>query len=102
MATIDHDEITEPFEAIHTWFGLTYASYLVLPRSVLQSMPDPWQAKFVTLLEEMQDAFGYLDWPGYRVNAVGENGRFIKDPIPHYSRGRTRIDPSATTPDTED
>jgi len=26
---------------IHTWFGLTYANYLVLPRTLLQSMPEP-------------------------------------------------------------
>ncbi len=87
------DVIEESFEAIHLWFELTYANYLVLPRAVLQSMPDPWQAKFVALLEEMQAAYGHLDWPAYAVNARGEGGRFIKDPIPHYNRGRTHIEP---------
>lgn len=80
-------------EPIHLWFGLTYANYLVIPRSVLQSMPQPWQAGFCELLGEMHEAFGHLDWPGYRVNAVDRStGRFKRDPIPHYNRGRTRLD----------
>jgi hypothetical protein len=79
-------------EAIHTWFSLTYANYLCLPRSVLQSMPDEWQQRFVEMLEEMQEQFGHLDWPNYRVSAVDKlTGRFVSDPIPHYNRGRTRV-----------
>lgn len=81
-------------DAIHTWFNLTYANYLVLPRSVLQSMPDEWQSSFVGLLEELSATYGGLDWPDYTVNArQPHGGRFMKDPIPHYNRGRTRIDP---------
>ncbi|EFC79182.1 hypothetical protein FrEUN1fDRAFT_7713, partial [Parafrankia sp. EUN1f] len=34
-------------DTIHTWFGLSYSNYLVLPRSLLQSMPDRWQEPFV-------------------------------------------------------
>lgn len=81
-------------EAIHTWFSLIYANYLVMPRSVLQSMPDKWQEEFVNLLEKCHEEFGYLNWPSYRVNAVdNETGRFIRDPIPHYNRGRTKLEP---------
>lgn len=83
-------------EAIHAWFNLTYANYLTLPRSVLQSMPDEWQTKFVALLEEMEQVYGGLDWPDYIVTARS-NGRFIKDPIPHYNRGRTRVEPCPWT-----
>ena len=39
---------------IHSFFGLSYAHYLVLPRSVLQSMPAKWQKKFVKLLNEIE------------------------------------------------
>jgi hypothetical protein len=85
--------MADDFEAIHTWFSLTYANYLCLPRSVLQSMPDEWQKNFVELLEEMDESYGDLDWPRYRVIAIGNDGRFIKDPIPHYNRGRTKIEP---------
>ena len=85
--------MTDGIEDIHTWFSLSYANYLVMPRSVLQSMPDKWQEKFVVLLGECQESFGYLDWPNYNVNARDDNGKFIKDSIPHYNRGRTRIEP---------
>ncbi|TGZ14705.1 hypothetical protein DV517_61880 [Streptomyces sp. S816] len=44
-------------EAIHGHFGLSYANYLVLPRTLLQSMDDAWQTQFVALLNEMADAF---------------------------------------------
>lgn len=127
-------------EAIHEWFSLSYANYLVVPRSVLQSMPDEWQARFVECLEEMDKAFGHLDWPTYDVRALVRSPDVIEamiecedcagkghdaegedcpgcgaygevptnegdryetaeevgirtDPIPHYERGRTRIEP---------
>jgi len=50
--------MTEP-EAIHQYAGLDYWQYLSLPRSVLQSMPDEWQTKFVALLKEMDNT---IDW----------------------------------------
>lgn len=92
---------------IHTWFGLSYANYLVVPRSVLQSMPLEWQERFVKALREMHDTFPDLEWPPtYDVRALrrepervpdddrwetpGEVG-VITDPIPHYNRGRTRL-----------
>lgn len=132
-------------EAIHLWFSLTYANYLIVPRSVLQSMPDEWQARFVGLLREMEEAFGHLDWPSYDVRALAREREHIHvsedcercdgegrtdadvesdvgcprckgsgvdpdgaediryetaeevgirdDPIPHYNRGRTRLEP---------
>lgn len=83
---------TDDSEPIHGWFELTYSNYLVMPRSVLQSMPQEWQAKFCDLLDEAKRDFGHLDWPKYRVLAIGNNGRFRKDPIPHYNRGRTRLE----------
>ncbi|WP_327359811.1 hypothetical protein [Streptomyces sp. NBC_01304] len=47
-------------EAIHRHFGLSYANYLVLPRALLQSMPDAWQSRFVGLLDELQEAFEHV------------------------------------------
>ena len=46
---------------VHAWFGLTYSSYQVLPRVLMQSMPVAWQRQMVVLLEEMRDAFSHLD-----------------------------------------
>ena len=74
---------------IHEYFGLTYSSYLVLQRSILQSMPKKWQKKFVDLLEELEVATENLPDlpPSFTVNAR-ERGRFISDPYRWYERGR--------------
>lgn len=40
---------------MHTWFGLTYSSYLVLPRPLVQCMPTRWQKQLVKLLNEIQN-----------------------------------------------
>jgi len=117
---------------IHDFFGLTYSSYQVVPRVLAQSMPHEWQARFVTLMEEMQQAFGYLGDVDYDVtpatekevsdltgdemrlvgvstglDAEGDLAFFdrdgtelrweerlmvpVPDPLPPYSRGRTRV-----------
>lgn len=43
---------------VHTFFGLTYANYLILHRTILQSMPLEWQERFTDLLQEMESEFG--------------------------------------------
>jgi hypothetical protein len=127
-------------EAIHGHFGLSYANYLVLPRTLLQSMPEAWQARFVALLNEMGEAFQRIpqadayevtagrsmlldemtesqlhaagidvegddeDGPGSETRyhrrsdgqeLSGQDYGFVPgvDPVPHYNRGRTRIQP---------
>lgn len=144
-------------EAIHLHFSLSYANYLVVPRTLLQSMPDEWQARFVALLDEMDDAFRHVpqaeayevtagtqhevfdlteaeqrllgitadwyrgetppeglseadlaEWQAEHENPDGPDyhdreGRELSgsdrvlvpgtDPVPHYNRGRARIEP---------
>jgi hypothetical protein len=77
-------------EPVHAWFGLTYSSYLVLQRSILQSTPIKWQRKFIKLIEELEEmASDIEDLPSkYTVQLRDENGRFIKDPYADYDRGR--------------
>lgn len=81
---------------IHTWFSLSYAAYLVLPRSILQSMPDEWQERFVACLQEVEEAGYTCPTPGltYSVN-VRDNrtGRFEKDSYADYNRGRRVVKP---------
>ena len=85
-------------EDIHEWFGLSYCNYLVLQRALLQSMPGDWQHRFVECLREIEAAYAHLPVPSrYSVQARGEGGRFMKDPIPHYNRGRTRLEPQVRT-----
>lgn len=42
---------------MHSWFSLSYSSFLVLPRSLIQEMPTDWQKQMVQLLEEMNERF---------------------------------------------
>jgi hypothetical protein len=35
------------------WFGLSYASWLTIPRIVLESMPEEWQCKMVELINDL-------------------------------------------------
>lgn len=89
-------------ERIHGWFSLSYANYMVLPRVLLQSMPDEWQEKFVDLLEEYDDHWCSLPedfQPGsYRVNAV-RDGQLVSLKsyrLPHYNRGRCHVERDGT------
>lgn len=75
-------------EPVHLWFSLSYSSYLVIPRAFLQSMPQPWQRKFIDLLEEMEEIIDAPDKiDSYWVRAT--NGKkLIHDPYGNYDRGR--------------
>lgn len=75
-------------EPVHEWFELTYASYLVLPRSVLQAMPASWQLRFVGCLRELEEAFARVPEVGhYEVHLRDqETGRFVRDPLSEYRR----------------
>ncbi len=93
-------------EPIHLWFGLSYSSYLVLPRSILQAMPIEWQRRMVACLEEIReiiDCNAMTDMPdAYRVTGLGRGGRFVTDPYREYRRPKPipmRVDapPSAPT-----
>lgn len=93
---------------IHTYFGLSYANYLVIPRSVLQSMPEEWQLKFVKLLEEL-DSTNWRDLLpkesmykvelrdyGYEFNEETGSDEFtwkneLHDPLINYDRGRRNV-----------
>lgn len=60
---MSHREPTD----IHGWFGLSYANYLVMPRALLQSMPEEWQLRFTPMLDEFMDAFDHLESRQYKV-----------------------------------
>jgi hypothetical protein len=84
----------EDNEPVHLWFGLTYANYLVLHRSLMQSMPVEWQRRMVRCLAEFEDAFRHIERAEqYEVRVRGADGRYRPDPVPHYNRGRTHVEP---------
>jgi hypothetical protein len=80
-------------DLIHEYFGLTYSNYLVLPRLVLQSMPDEWQQEFVKMLYQIPELLG-TEWEperGYRVLALDSIKKVQKDPYSNYERGRRKL-----------
>lgn len=63
-----YDRETEQEDGpVHDFFSFSYSSYQVVPRVLAQSMPHGWQARFVALMEEMQQAFEYLGDVDYDV-----------------------------------
>lgn len=80
-------EITPPVpwkdageQRLQKYFGLSRASWSVLPRVTLQAMPDLWKYRFAALMVELDNRFPNfpdLDW---QVRAKGAGGKFV--PIP--------------------
>lgn len=67
-------------DRLHTWWSLSYASFLVLPRVLMQEMSNEWQEKMAELLEEYDETFdtGDIGIRGVRVTAYGDDGKFVK------------------------
>ena len=92
MSELTPETVAWDDDYIHTYFGLSYASYLVLPRSILQSMPSKWQKDFVKLLNELNKTcrkYG-VSTPDYNVSAR-EKGKFTKDKYSKYCRGARNV-----------
>jgi len=70
---------------IHGWFELSYASYLTVPRIVLESMPYEWQKQFTALLEDLDESIDWRPDEGrYWVQLRGSDGRYRYDPLCEY------------------
>lgn len=70
---------------MHEWFELSYASYLTVPRSLIQEMPVEWQERLRRCLEEMEETF--TRWPlegAPEVRLRDLRGRFVRDPLRDY------------------
>jgi hypothetical protein len=94
MAYLRNKMETEP---IHNWFELTYAQYLTIPRTVLQSMPAEWQRRFVRCLEELDKLIDWRPesplqyWVSLRDTSTGKLVSITNDEHMDYERGRRRI-----------
>lgn len=71
-------------EPIHEWFGLTYASYYVMPRSVLQAMPIEWQEKFVELITQIPETLNLNNYNDNYTVLNRKGNKFVKDPYSNY------------------
>jgi hypothetical protein len=85
-------------DKLHEWWGLSYASYLTIPRTILQSLPDAVQGRLADLLHEIDvivSGHGAA-WPpaGCEPHVeLRKGGRFVKDVLSDYERGRRRLWP---------
>jgi hypothetical protein len=70
----------EGHDRLWGWFGLSYSSFLVLPRVLMHEMPDEWQATMTKLLEEYQDAFPNQPPISTRVQCTTPDGKLRKFP----------------------
>lgn len=71
------------------WFGLSYSSYLVIPRTLLCGLPEELQDEFVALLEKVSDVYDYSEIrDNYTVRVRGINGKFQSDPLGDYRHPR--------------
>lgn len=68
------------------------AGRIVVSRTLLQSMPADWQDRFVRLLEQ-GDRVDAEAPESYDIRFYTASGARTTDPVPHYSRGRTYIEP---------
>jgi len=66
-------------ERLWTWFGLSRASWLTLPRSMMHEMPDDWQDAMAELLEQWDETWDSHEMPEPTVLARHE-GKFTKWP----------------------
>lgn len=67
------------------WFGLSYSSYLVLPRTLMCGMPGEWQTRMAALLNEMREIYDCDQInDNYTVTLKGARNRFTSDPLADY------------------
>jgi len=73
-------EINRPgYDRLWGWFGLSYASWLIIPRVLMHEMSDEWQDKMTDLMEEYQRTFPNQPDLGTRVQ-ITNDGKLIKTP----------------------
>jgi hypothetical protein len=70
----------EGAEKLSLWFNLSYASFAVIPRVLMEAMPDEWQGKMADILKEYDDAFPNMPPYGTRVYLTDDSNKLIKTP----------------------
>jgi hypothetical protein len=70
------------YDELWSWFGLSRASFCIMPRAFMHAMPDLWQRRMATLLKEWDDTWQWGDdIDGCRAQAT-KAGRLV--PMPDY------------------
>jgi hypothetical protein len=66
-------------DRLWTWFSLSYASWLTMPRVMMHAMPQDWQDRMAALCEEWDAAWDSSEMPEPHVVAK-RDGKFAKWP----------------------
>lgn len=78
-------------ERLALWFGLSRASWLTLPRSMMVQMPDDWQERMAALLEEFDEEFS-VGLPDVSISVSFKvDNKFVK--IPNYINNYRHVNP---------
>jgi hypothetical protein len=77
---MDNEPQESGYEKLWGWFGLSYASWLTLPRVLMHAMPDEWQGKMAELLDEWTETFQNPPELGTRVQ-VTKHGKLVETPM---------------------
>lgn len=72
-------EAHTPQMDLASFFGLSYASWLTLPRVLMEAMPSAWQESIATLLHEYQQAYPGQPQLGTTVRCT-EGGKLVHTP----------------------
>lgn len=67
---------------LHTWFGLSYAAFLVMPRVAMMQMPKEWQEQMSELLHQYDETINTSAFGVHScfVTVKDENNKFMKMP----------------------
>lgn len=61
------------YSRLWDWFGLSRASFLILPRALMHEMPDDWQARMAELLDEWDREHERID-TSFDLHACAKRG----------------------------
>lgn len=64
------------------WFSLSYASWLTIPRVLMEDMPDDWQKRMAICLEEFSSTYKNWTDDGQLYVNMKKDGKFA--PLPEH------------------
>jgi hypothetical protein len=78
---------------IQKWFGELEATHVVFHRSIIQSMPENWQKRFLALVTELSCTCtrNGVPVPKLVVVAVDEGGKLVADPLADHQHGKRDV-----------
>lgn len=67
---------------LHTWFGLSYAAFVVMPRVAMMQLPKEWQEKMSELLHQYDETVNTAAFGVHScfVTVKDESNKFMKMP----------------------